>query len=174
MAKYDAVYHLGTTGKAVKAKYYATLQKLRKAPAEGKIGPDEWNDIFVSAGYYVYGWEDVATAFSAYVNDGDSVRPAGPLPGSPVPARTTATRSTWAPSAPTCSGRTNWNKWQRDNWRLYAKYPFITWNNAWFNAPCVFWKGDVGRPVNGQRQQGSADPADQRDQRRGHAVPGKP
>jgi len=43
---------------------------------------------------------------------------------------------------------TNWNKWERDNWRLYAKYPFITWNNAWFNAPCVFWKGDVGRPVN--------------------------
>jgi len=146
VAKYDAVYHLGTTGKAVKAKYYATLQKLRKAPAEGKIGPDEWNDIFVSAGYYVYGWEDVATAFSAYVNDGD---PSGLLALYPEPGPgtdngyaiylgTQCTDAQWP---------LNWNKWERDNWRLYAKYPFITWNNAWFNAPCVFWKGNVGKPV---------------------------
>jgi pimeloyl-ACP methyl ester carboxylesterase len=147
VAKYDAVYHLGTTGKAVKAKYYATLRKLRKAPAAGKIGPDEWNDIFVQAGYYVYGWEDVATAFAAYVNGGDT---SGLLELYPEPGPgtdngyaiylgTQCTDVQWP---------TNWNKWERDNWRIYSKYPFITWNNAWFNAPCVFWKGDVGRPVN--------------------------
>jgi pimeloyl-ACP methyl ester carboxylesterase len=147
VAKYDAVYHLGTTGKAVKAKYYATLQKLRKAPAEGKIGPDEWTDIFLSAGYYVYGWEDVATAFSAYVNDGD---PSGLLALYPEPGPgtdngyaiylgTQCTDVQWP---------TNWNKWERDNWRIHAKYPFTTWGNAWFNAPCLFWKGDVGKPVN--------------------------
>jgi hypothetical protein len=42
IAANDAVHHLGTTGRAVQAKYYATLQKLRTAPVDGKIGPDEW------------------------------------------------------------------------------------------------------------------------------------
>ncbi len=42
----------------------------------------------------------------------------------------------------------NWSKWQRDNWRIYSQHPFLTWSNVWFNAPCVFWKGDAGTPVN--------------------------
>jgi len=25
--------------------------------------------------------------------------------------------------------------------------PFFTWGNAWFNAPCVFWPAESGRPV---------------------------
>jgi pimeloyl-ACP methyl ester carboxylesterase len=146
VARYDAVYHLGTTGKAVKAKYYATLQKLRKAPAAGKIGPDEWTDIFTSAGYYVFGWANVAAAFSAYVNEG---KPAGLLELYPEPGPgtdngyaiylgTQCTDAQWP---------TDWRKWERDNWRLYQRYPFLTWSNAWYNAPCVFWKGDAGRPV---------------------------
>jgi pimeloyl-ACP methyl ester carboxylesterase len=42
---------------------------------------------------------------------------------------------------------TNWNRWRRDNRRLHAKYPFFTWGNAWFNAPCVFWHAPSGTPV---------------------------
>jgi hypothetical protein len=42
---------------------------------------------------------------------------------------------------------TNWNRWRRDNWRLHARYPFFTWGNAWFNAPCVFWHAPAGTPV---------------------------
>jgi hypothetical protein len=72
VAKYDSVYHLGTTGKAVEKKYYATLQKLRKAPAGGKIGPDEWTDIFLRPATTSSAGSDVADAFAAYVNDGDA------------------------------------------------------------------------------------------------------
>jgi len=147
VAKFDSVYHLGTSGKAVKAKYYATLQKLRKAPAAGKIGPDEWNDIFVQAGYYVYGWQDVATAFSAYVNSGDATDLLALYP-EPGPGTDNGFAIYLGTQCTDVQWPTNWNKWERDNWRIYSKYPFITWNNAWFNAPCVFWKGDVGRPVN--------------------------
>ncbi|WP_410788683.1 alpha/beta hydrolase [Kribbella sp. C-35] len=25
--------------------------------------------------------------------------------------------------------------------------PFLTWNNAWFNAPCAFWPATAGHPV---------------------------
>jgi pimeloyl-ACP methyl ester carboxylesterase len=147
VAKYDSVYHLGTTGRAVKAKYYATVQKLRKAPAAGgKLGPDELTDVFLSAGYYVFGWEDVATAFSAYVNSGDASKLLALYPepgpgtdnGYAIYLGTQCTDAKWPK---------NWGKWERDNWRLYAKYPFETWANAWFNAPCVFWKGTAANPV---------------------------
>ena len=26
--------------------------------------------------------------------------------------------------------------------------PFLTWNNAWFNAPCRYWPARAGTPVN--------------------------
>ncbi|GAA4601665.1 pimeloyl-ACP methyl ester carboxylesterase [Actinoplanes octamycinicus] len=147
VAKYDSVYHLGTTARSVKAKYYATLQQLRKAPAAGKIGPDEWNDIFVSAGYYVFGWEEVAGAFSAWVNDKNAdallalyAEPgaAGSDNGYAMYLATQCSDVKWP---------TNWSKWQRDNWKIYAKYPFITWNNAWYNAPCIDWGTKPGKPV---------------------------
>jgi pimeloyl-ACP methyl ester carboxylesterase len=147
IARYDAVYHLGTTGKAVKAKYYATLQKLRKAPAAGKIGPDEWNDIFVGAGYYVYGWADVAEVFASYVNDGDTTLL---LENYAEPGAPGADNNYAMYLATQCSDvqwPKNWSKWQRDNWRIYARYPFITWNNAWYNAPCRSWGAKAGTPV---------------------------
>ncbi|HEY0530513.1 MAG TPA: alpha/beta hydrolase [Actinoplanes sp.] len=147
VAQHNDVYHLGSTGKAVKAEYYAVLQQLRKSPADGKIGPDEWNDIFVSAGYYVYGWADIATAFSAWVNDHDAsgLEDMYAAPGAPgadnnyaMYLATQCTDVQWPLS---------WAKWQKDNWSIYAKYPFITWNNAWYNAPCRNWGAKAGHPV---------------------------
>ena len=147
IARYDSVYHLGTTGRAVKQKYYSTLYSLIKEPAAGKIGPDEWNDIFVSAGYYVYGWESVAEAFAAWVNDRD---PAPLLdsyaePGAPgsdngyaVYLGVQCTDVQWPQ---------RWSTWQRDNWAIHAEHPFITWNNAWYNAPCRDWGAEPGKPV---------------------------
>lgn len=41
----------------------------------------------------------------------------------------------------------DWNRWRRDSWRLHARYPFLTWDNAWYNAPCVFWGAPAGKPV---------------------------
>ncbi|AGZ41788.1 alpha/beta hydrolase [Actinoplanes friuliensis] len=149
IARYDSVYHLGTTGKAVEKKYYATLEKLRKAPAGGVIGPDEWADVFTSAAYYVFEWTDIADAFAALVNNSDYAPvkalydggyPQGPGTdnGYAMYLATQCTDVKWPQS---------WDKWRRDNWRTYAKAPFLTWGNAWFNAPCLYWKGDVGKPV---------------------------
>ncbi len=147
IAKYDAVYHLGKTGKSVKAKYYSVLNQLRKSPAAGKIGPDEWNDIFVSAGYYVYGWQDVADAFAAWVNEKDATLL---LANYAEPGAVGADNNYAMYLATQCSDvqwPTNWSKWQRDNWKIYSKYPFITWNNAWYNAPCLNWGAKPGKPV---------------------------
>ncbi|MCE1178042.1 MAG: alpha/beta hydrolase [Micrococcales bacterium] len=149
IAKHDNVYHLGTTGDQVRATWYATRQKLDAAPALGLIGPDEWTDAFLSAGYYVYGWEDVATAYAAAIND-DNWEPIKELydgangsgPGSDnsyaMYLGTQCTDVKWPK---------NWQKWRVDNWRVHKSAPFETWANAWFNAPCLTWGAKAGTPV---------------------------
>ena len=150
VAKHDDVYHLGTRRPGRRAHATtASLHKLRAHPqAGGTIGPDEWTDVFLCAGYYVYGWTDIADAFSAAVNHGDyseikalwrQRQPAGP-------GRRQRLRDLpRASSAPTRRGRRAGRGWQRDNWRVYAKAPFVTWDNAWFNAPCRTWPAQVGQ-----------------------------
>jgi pimeloyl-ACP methyl ester carboxylesterase len=149
VAKYDSVYHLGKTEAAVEKLFYSTQAKLTKKPAGGKIGGDEWNDIFLQAGYYVFGWETVAEAFSGYIHKGDwktlkvlydesSPQGAGADNEYAMYLATQCTDVQWP---------TSWSKWQKDNQAIYAKAPFETWGNAWFNAPCINWGGKAGKPV---------------------------
>jgi pimeloyl-ACP methyl ester carboxylesterase len=149
IARYDNVYHLGTSGKKIEKRFYAEQLKLLRKPAGGVIGPDEWTDIFLSAGYYVFGWEQVASAFSGWVNDGDwqtlkamydDSYPQGPGTdnGYAMYLATQCTDVQWP---------TSWSTWRRDNWRTFAKAPFETWGNAWFNAPCLYWGAKAGKPV---------------------------
>lgn len=143
MAKYDSVYHLGNTQKKVRKLWASMLAKTRKAPLDGKIGPDEWTDAFLSAGYYVYGWEDTAAAFVDAVNgDYAAIEQAyvdangAPGPGSDngfaIYLGTQCTDAPWP---------NKYNKIRKDNFKTYAKAPFETWANAWFNGPCLTWKG---------------------------------
>ena len=37
--------------------------------------------------------------------------------------------------------------WKRDNWRVFQQAPYVTWNNAWYNAPCLFWPAAAHKPV---------------------------
>lgn len=41
----------------------------------------------------------------------------------------------------------DWSQWRDDNWAVYKKAPFMTWNNAWYNAPCAFWPTGSLEPV---------------------------
>jgi hypothetical protein len=41
----------------------------------------------------------------------------------------------------------SFSRYRTDNWRVYATAPFLTWSNAWFNAPCLSWPAMPGRPV---------------------------
>lgn len=145
VAAHDSTWHLGTTEAVVERRYYSELHKLIGHPADGKIGPDEWNDIFTGAGYYVYGWVDVADAFAAWVHDRNAA-PLVELYGGPpfddngyaIYLGVQCTDTQWP---------TNAKKVWIDNWRTYAQAPFLTWGNAWFNAPCAYWPAKAGRPV---------------------------
>jgi pimeloyl-ACP methyl ester carboxylesterase len=149
VARHDSVYHLGASGQKIEKLFYAQRTALARKPAGGVIGGDEWSDIFLPAGYSVFGWEEVATAFAAWVNDGDFAglkelydggNPQGPGTDNGFASylAVQCTDVTWP---------ADWATFRRDNWRTYARAPFETWGNAWFNAPCLFWGAKAGRPV---------------------------
>jgi pimeloyl-ACP methyl ester carboxylesterase len=143
VAKYDSVYHLGTTEAAVQKLWYNTQQKLFKDPAGGVVGGDEWADIFLYAGYYQQTWLDLGDAFSAYVNNHDVARIVGEYEDAEGVgddngfAMYLATQCTDAPWPQ------NYAKIKRDNLRVAKNHPFFTWGNAWFNGPCLGWPGDA-------------------------------
>jgi pimeloyl-ACP methyl ester carboxylesterase len=146
IAKYDDVYGLGNSGEDVEALYYSTQDELRVAPAGGLIGPAEWNELFLGAGYNVTLYTGIAEAFSAWVNQGDAAGlidtygfdPEAPDNGYAVYLATICTDLQWPQ---------DYDKVRRDNTRVDRKAPFETWANAWFNGPCSFWRGEVGTPV---------------------------
>jgi pimeloyl-ACP methyl ester carboxylesterase len=147
VADNDAVFHLGTDAKKINKLWYAQLPKLEAKPAGGKIGPDEWTDIFQSAAYYVYSWSDYGKAFSDWIHNGDQAAAdqlidlygfSGDDNGFAVYNAVQCTDVQWPQS---------WNKWERDNWLTFLKAPFMTWSNAWFNAPCLYWPGKAQKPV---------------------------
>jgi pimeloyl-ACP methyl ester carboxylesterase len=148
-AKYDSVYHLGTTQKAVRDFYFATRAKLAKAPVAGTVGGDELDDTYLVAGYIDEGgyWQYLVNALSQYkAGNAQALVDAYNLLG------LTADDNGYAVyNAVQCSDvqwPKSWDKWRRDNTKLYnAGYKFETWANAWYNAPCLTWPAKAGKPV---------------------------
>jgi pimeloyl-ACP methyl ester carboxylesterase len=148
VAKYDSVYHLGSTEAAVEQRWYAEKEKLRAHPAGGVVGPDEWTDIFLLAGYYQLTWLDLGNVFAGWANNADAgpvvdwyhrVDGPGDDNGFAVYNAVQCTDTQWPQS---------WDRWRHDNWLTYLRAPFETWGNAWFNAPCLYWPAKASTPVN--------------------------
>jgi pimeloyl-ACP methyl ester carboxylesterase len=149
IGKHDNVYHLGRTGPAVEKLYYRQLAELTAKPAGGVIGPAELTDIFLQPGYYIFGWEKVARAFSTWVTKKD---PAG-LKGlydenNPQTAGSDNNYAVYlAVQCTDAAWPAKWATWSEQNWKVYHKAPFETWGNAWYNAPCRHWAAPAGVPV---------------------------
>jgi len=146
VARYDDVYGLGRSRRAVEAKYYSALATLAATP-RGELGAAEWTDAFLVAGYVQAAWPDVAAALAAYVSD-DDPGPALDLfhdfvdttddNGYAMYLATECTEGFW-PS--------RWSVWRRDNARIARDAPYLTWDNAWTNAPCAFWRAESSSPI---------------------------
>jgi len=146
LAKYHEVYNVGDTFREVRRTYLRTVAKLDKNP-EGILGGDELTDVFTGPGYYVFGWEDVAQAYSEYINDGD---PAGLIEQYPTPTTPDADNDYALYLGTQCTDAPwprDQRKLDRDNWRLDKNFYYMTWSNAWFNGPCAYWKYRADRPV---------------------------
>jgi pimeloyl-ACP methyl ester carboxylesterase len=147
IAKYDSVYHIAKTEDAVRKVFYTEEQKLAQSPAGGVVGGDEWDDIFLEAGYYEQTWLDLGSLFSNWVR----THAVGPLVAAYKSTEGVGDDNEFAMyNAVQCSDvqwPQQWSKWSSDNWRIDRIAPFETWNNAWFNAPCLYWPAKAGTPV---------------------------
>jgi hypothetical protein len=139
IADYDSTYQLGKTKGEVYRQFTDTQDQLAVQPAGGKIGPDEWIDLFQSAAYGTWSWVDLAHLFSRFVRTGAYK----PLVREYKDAVDYGNDNSFAVyNAVQCTDApwpTKWSTWRNDNWKTYKKAPLMTWPNAWFNAPCLYW-----------------------------------
>ncbi len=156
LAKYHSFYHVGTTAAAVRHRFSAEEAKLAKHPIGGVVGPDEWIDIFLSAGYYEETWLSLGTLFSDWATThsttaGNNVISAYQGADSPTNDNEFAVYN--AVQCTDVQWPLSWAKWSRDNRRVNRIAPFETWANAWFNAPCLYWPASASKPehINGSR-----------------------
>jgi hypothetical protein len=144
------VYHLGSTEAAVRTRYYAAEAQLTAHPAGGKIGADEWTDIFLASAYYETTWVPWAQVFAGWVHKHDPaaakalislyqlVDTPGNDNGYAAYLSILCTDSHWP---------LNWGVWNRDVSAISQRAPFLAWENAWANAPCIFWPAPSSQPV---------------------------
>ncbi|MFI2642488.1 alpha/beta hydrolase [Streptomyces sp. NPDC018610] len=151
VAKNDAAFHLGTTRDAVQAKWLQLRADAKKHPIGGVVGPAELLGLFQSAPYYDSSWVPVATVFSKYfAGDTQALVDAAAPDMSDTAGNISSENGNAVYTAVECTDTkwpTSWNKWDRDNTRLNAKYPFLTWSNAWMNLPCATWPVKQQKPV---------------------------
>jgi pimeloyl-ACP methyl ester carboxylesterase len=146
VAEHDSVYHLGATAAEVEANYYKGMDMLRGAPVDGTIGPAEYGDIFQINAFRTYTWTFHAQVLADWVlrKDPTGLRNSwGPVdyPGQNTYAMTTAIQcrdAAWPRGS---------KRWLKDHRRQYDRGTrFVTWRNAWYNAPCAFWPVPAAKP----------------------------
>ncbi|MGN9838263.1 alpha/beta hydrolase [Nonomuraea sp. H19] len=148
-ARHNSVYKLGATPKQTSFAYYAMRHRLRSRPAGGVVGPSELDDIFTVAGYSDRVWPAFAQAWSSYVRAGQADRlidmyhkhaeqDAHDENNYAVYLGVQCRDAKWP---------RQWDRWRADMTTMHRQAPFMTWSNAWYNAPCAFWRVQGGTPV---------------------------
>jgi hypothetical protein len=141
------VYHLGRTEAAVTQTYLEAERSLRRHPAGGVIGPAEWGDAFLGAGYCDCLWADLGDVFSSWVHDQKARKLIRAYEGAATPGYDNGYAVYLAVECVDAPWPTDWEVWRTDNWAVHEDAPLFTWGNAWFNAPCFFWAAEPGVPV---------------------------
>jgi pimeloyl-ACP methyl ester carboxylesterase len=144
VAEHDATYGLGTDPASVEKAWYEMREAVREEPAGGKVGPAELEDTFLPGGYYNGYWPDLASAFAAFVKK-DDAEPLAEAYDAFAAVDAEGDNGYSVYTAVQCRDTAwprDWGTWRRDMAEAHAKSPFMTWNNAWYNAPCAFWPTD--------------------------------
>ncbi|WP_234430626.1 alpha/beta hydrolase [Streptomyces sp. NRRL F-4489] len=139
VAKHHATYHLGTTEQAVQRAYDGALERVRRKPVNGRIGPGQLQSAFLKTGYNDAFWPMRAEALAKF-SRGDA-RPliAQAMPGGDGRAEENANAVYTAVECNDAAWPRSWRTWDRDNTALARTAPFETWDNVWMNLPCAFW-----------------------------------
>ncbi len=148
VAKYQSLYHLGSTAAQVSKSWYAARAKLAASPAPQHngpaMGPAEFDDTFLNGGYDNGYWPSLASSLAAYLNSGSASQMLSIYDQSATTENEFAVYT--AVECADVAWPRNWSKWQADTLKVYRTAPFQAWDNLWFNAACAFW------PVNGPAQ----------------------
>ena len=146
VAKYSNVFHLGKTQKEVSNRYYRQLAALTGHP-KGRLGPAEFTDAITGAAYYRFGWVALARAWHAYSSSGRTTLLLDQYADNDLPGDDNGFAVYSAVQCSDAPWPKSWSIWAKDNNAYAKKYPFLTWNNAWYNAPCLYWKAPSRTPV---------------------------
>ncbi|MET9466032.1 alpha/beta hydrolase [Streptomyces sp. NPDC006544] len=151
VAKNDNVFHIGDTRAKVEAKWLELRAKAKANPLGGVVGPAELLGFFQSAPYYDSSWVPVAQTWSAYLAGDEKALIDAIAPDmTDIQGNIASENGNAVYTAVECADAkwpTSWAKWDRDNSKLHAKYPFLTWSNAWMNLPCATWKAKQSNPI---------------------------
>ncbi|MGO8727346.1 MAG: alpha/beta hydrolase [Streptosporangiaceae bacterium] len=137
-AEYDDDFRLGSTAAQVSRSFYRARGDLQAKPADGDIGPDEFDDTFVVGGYTNQIWPDLASALSSYLTAGSPAQLADLYQQEGKQGENEFA----VYNAVECSDVSwprNWARWDADTRKVYATAPFEAWDNTWFNAACAYW-----------------------------------
>ncbi len=144
VAKYHRTYRLGSTTKQVRTRYYREERALTRRQ-KGPIGPAEWNDVFLTAGYSQYTWRAIAGAWASWERGSTAA----------IRSRYSADLADFdngygmylAVQCTDVAWPKGYARWRKDAFATAKKAKFETWGNVWFNAPCLYWKAPPGVPV---------------------------
>ncbi|MGI5283154.1 alpha/beta hydrolase [Nonomuraea polychroma] len=151
-ARHHSTYKLGATVTQTSFAYYALRNRLRARPAGGIVGPSELDDTFTMAGYTDRVWPQFAQAWSSYVRKGDvkGLVDAYTRHGKNDAADENSYAVYLGVQCRDATWPRQWESWRTDMTKMHRQAPFMTWSNAWYNAPCAFWPVAGGKPVDVQ------------------------
>jgi pimeloyl-ACP methyl ester carboxylesterase len=150
LATFNSYYHLGSSEAAVSKRFYAEEATLAKHPIKGVVGPDEWVDVFLDAGYYQETWLQLGSAFADWENTHSAAAAKNLVSlyqGTDTPGNDNEFAVYNAVQCSDIQWPTSWAVWDKDNTAVNKIAPFETWDNAWFNAPCLYWPAPAQTPV---------------------------
>ena len=144
VARHHGSYGLGRSAGAVEKRYYRNEAALRRNPV-GQIGPAEFNDVFLGAGYSQYAWPRVARDWAAWKRGNH--RPIQRAYAADIVDADNGYGMYLAVQCTDVRWPLDYAQWRRDAFDTSAEAPFETWPNVWFNAPCLYWPAAPGAPV---------------------------
>jgi pimeloyl-ACP methyl ester carboxylesterase len=142
VARYQSVYHLGSTATQVSHSWHRARADLAARPVPGPsgplIGPDEYDDTFLVGGYDNGYWPGLAAALAAYRHTGSTSQLTAQYDQEGVQNENEFAVYNAVECADVNWPR-SWATWDSATRKVYTTAPFEAWDNAWFNAACAFW-----------------------------------
>ncbi|MFE0879612.1 alpha/beta hydrolase [Streptomyces smyrnaeus] len=159
VARHHDTYRLGRTARQVQESFDAVRAAVDREPAGGTVGSKELLNTFLDTGYADVTWAPYARALADF-RKGDPqalVKVAAPE----MKRAGSEENGNAVYNAVECQDAPwprDWTRWDRDNTATAAVAPFNTWNNAWMNLPCAYWKTESATPTNVRAKPGELPP----------------